>query len=395
MYTIYRLDGEIIHDPFLDADGRIVKDPVLKERLNTHGSLRFSIAPTHPLYNDIEPRNTYVKVVSDINAESIAHPWFGRVIQVENSWNNMKEVYCEGELGCLCDSIQRPFGFKGSPTALLTKFITAYNGSNTRGFQFSVGNVSVVDPDQNNLIVRSSKYPSNIWNSMTDKLFDSSLGGYIIPRYDAANDIHYIDYLSLDSNDTYAVTSSQVVRFGENLLDFVNHVDAEDVITVLIPYGAEFEEGDPSYEENPPENANWDGNRLTIRDAEPNRKDYIENANGVQLWGRIVGSRTWDDVTIASNLLTKATAWLAQQIWQSATLEISAVDLAFVDSDIQQIQVGQYVRCISEPHGLNVLLLCTEKETHLTALEESGIILGAGLKTITDLQSQRNEGRMN
>lgn len=383
MYRIYA-DGQIIHNPFFAEEGRVVINPVLHEKLNTHGSLEFTIAPTNPLYDAIEPRNTKIKVMSDSENNK---PWFGRVISMERGWQNTLKVYCEGELGCLCDSIDRPFVYKGSPSTLFSTWINNYNSSRTNGYVFAVGNVSAIDP--NDTILISSQFPDSIWGRLDEKLFDSSLGGYIIPRYDAGTDTHYIDYLALDENDQYAKTSSQIIEFGKNLLDFAQTLDASEIMTVLVPYGALREEGDEEPEPDPVVNqlVQWDGNRITIASVNDGKR-WIENQDGIDMYGRIVGTHTWDDVTVPANLLTKATAWLAQQIWTSVNLEISAVDLAFVDVDIEQIQVGEYVRCKSKPHDMNVLLLCTEKTTYLTELESSDIILGAGLKTITDLQKR-------
>lgn len=379
MYRIYA-NGEILHNPLMADRGRIVVNPVLQEKLNTHGSLQFEIAPSNPLFELIQPRNTLIRVVSDTNANN--KPWFGRVVSVERGWKNMKTVYCEGVLGHLCDSLTRPFVFKGSPAKLLDVMLGTYRGSTTRGPDLYLGNVSVTDP--NNTIIRSSDEPMSIWSAIEGNLFDSSLGGYIIPRYDAENDRHYVDYLSLDENDQYARVSSQVVEFGRNLLDFTEYASTQDVITVLVPYGAEVGSADPP-SPGQDEIEAWDANRLTIESVNGGRR-WIENADGIQMWGRIVGTYTWDDVTVPANLLTKAQTYLAQQMWQSVTLEVAAVDLAFVNADIEQIQVGEYVRCKSKPHDLNVLLLCTEKTTYLTELEKSDIVLGAGMKTITDLQ---------
>lgn len=381
MYKIYMNDA-LLHDPRLSDSGIIVIDPVLTERVNTHGSLEFKVAPSNPLYSSLEPRNSIIKVVSDGDN---SRAWFGRVTSIEAGWNNLLNVYAEGELGFMCDSIMRPFGFTGSPQQLLSWFVTIYNGSNTRGGPFSVGNVSVTDP--NNTIVRSSNTAMSVWDAIEDKLLNSSLGGYLIPRYDPDTDTHYIDYLTLDGNDPYAHTSSQTVSFGKNLLDFTKRTSTEDVITVLIPYGANFDPGATEYEANPPSNGMWDGNRLTVKTVNSGL-DYIENADGIALWGRIVGSKVWDDVTIAANLLSKGTAWLAQQIWQNITLELSAVDLSNVDANIEQIQIGDFVRCISKPHDLNVLMFCSEKRTVLTRLEESTLILGVAPATITDLSKR-------
>lgn len=393
MYTIYIKDAltasspwKTIHNPMRDQDGLVVIEATLEEALNTHGSLEFRIAQTNPRYDALHERITLVKVSSDTKGRKV---WFGRVMSLERSLDNTLQVYCEGELAFLCDSIQRPFGFKGSPQQLFQNCINGYNGSGTLGPTFVVGNVSVTDP--NNYIVRSSEDPHTVWDKIDEYLFNSSLGGYVLPRYDEEHDIHYIDYLALDDNDQYAHISTQVVKFGENLLSFKRNSNASNIVTALIPYGAELDEDDPDYESGPPENGNWNGNRLTIASANGGQF-WIDNTAGQAIWGRTVGTKTWDDVTVASNLLTKATAWLNKQVYANLALEISAVDLSFVDADIEQIQVGDYVRVQSKPHDLNVLLLCTSKTTVLTNLEESGIVLGVGLKSISDLQAEKQGG---
>ena len=387
MYRIYA-DGNILHNPLMAESGLVVIRPVLREKLNAHGSLEFGVAPSNPLYDRIHPRMTDIEVIPGVNTN--ARPWFGRVVSVERGWNNVKRVYCEGELAYLCDSIARPFGFKGSPSALLDSLLAIYRGASTAGPAFQLGNVSVTDP--NDTIVRSSSTPQSVWEAIDGNLFNSSLGGFLMPRYDPATGNHYVDYLSLDENDQHAHTSTQIIKFGKNLLDFTEHTSAEDVITVLIPFGAMREPEDAGYTDHAPQPTSglefWDGNRITVASVN-NGLDYIEDSTATALWGRTIGTKTWEDVTIPANLLTKAQAFLASQVAKSISVELSAVDLAFVNANIEQIQVGDYVQCKSIPHNLNILLLCTEKETYLTELENSSIILGAGSKTISDLQGRR------
>lgn len=383
MYTIY-CDGEILHHPMLDDEGKVVIDPVLREAINTHGSLTFRIAPSNPFYDVLAPRKNLVKVVSDSRN---AQPWFGRVMQVDMGWNRVKTVYCEGELGCLADVIYYPFGWTNDVTVLLWRLITRYSQASKPNphYDFQMGNVSVTDP--NNTVVRSSAYAYNIWHLMEDKLFGSSLGGYILPRYDAENDIHYIDYLSLDENDQYRHVSSQKIEFGKNLLDLSEHIIATNVATVLVPYGAELEEEDPGYAPDPPSDGHWNGNRLTVASVNDN-KEYIVNNAGVNIWGYVWASKVWDDVTVAANLMTKGQKWLGDQIAAGVTLEVSAIDLSLVDADIEQINVGDFVRVVSAKHDLDTLLMCSSKETYLTELERSGIILGRGMDGISDISSR-------
>lgn len=385
MFIIYA-DGEVLHNPKLDRSGKIVINPVLTECINTIGSLEFSIAPTNPLYNSLEVRNTKIKVISDQNN---AEPWFGRVMEIQQDWNNCLTVYCEGALGCLNDAIQRPFGFTGTITDLLAMFIATYTGATTRGYNFAIGTVTVTDP--NNNIVRSSSYAKPVWECIDEKLFNSSLGGFISTRYDSANDTILIDYLAPGTSATPPTPAwSGTVKFGRNLLDFARTVNADNVITVLIPYGAQLDQSNPDYEAGPPANGLWNGNRLTIRSVN-NNKNYIENNTGKQLWGRIVGTKIWQDVTIAQNLKDKAEAWLANQIEKSISIELTAFDLTLLGHPGLQMQIGKNVLVQSEPHGINISLVCSEKRTYLTNLEESTVTIGTLQPGLSDLYEGGSE----
>lgn len=60
----------------------------------------------------------------------------------------------------------------------------------------------------------------------------------------------------------------------------------------------------------------------------------------------------WDDVTIASNLLTKGNETLKAGIEMAVSLTMKAVDMHLLDVDTERIKLGDYVRVISLPHGL-------------------------------------------
>jgi hypothetical protein len=222
---------------------------------------------------------------------------------------------------------------------------------------------------------------------MDDKLFGSSLGGFVLARYDRDSDTHYIDYLTTDVNDPYARVSTQTVRFGKNLLDFVQHTTAEDVVTALLPYGAELPDDNTNYEDGPPENGGWNGNRVTVASVN-NGSKFVRSTLGQELFGVVGGTKTWDDVTLPSNLLSKAQKWVDEQAALALSLEVSAVDLSFVKADIEQIRLGDFVRVISEPHDLDAMLLCVQKETHLSELEESIITLGHPQAAISDPETK-------
>lgn len=286
----------------------------------------------------------------------------GRVLHDEKDFYKRKAVYCEGQLAFLLDSIQRPYMFQGDIPELFTQFLNNHNSQVDDWKQFQVGNVTVTDP--NNYIHRESIQYPNTFDELTKKLVDTH-GGYLKPRIQDGT--RYLDYLKESGK-----TNSQIIEFGVNLLDITEYITAEDVFTVLIPLGAEQKD----------EEGNSTG-RLTIESVNDG-KDYIENELGISLFGRITKVHEWDDVTIADNLLTKGTAFLESGIEMSVNLTLKAVDLHLVDVNTESIFVGDYVRVISPPHGIDTLFQCTKIELNIMEPDKSVYTFGVLFKTLTD-----------
>ena len=98
------------------------------------------------------------------------------------------------------------------------------------------------------------------------------------------------------------------------------------VFTVLIPLGARTENEDGT-----------EGPRLTISSLYQDERDYLENTTAVNLFGRIVRTNVWDDVTVASNLRTKGQTFLNAGVEMAVTLSIKAVDLNLLDVNTGRI----------------------------------------------------------
>lgn len=288
--------------------------------------------------------------------------FFGRVLKDEKDFYKRKNVYCEGQLAFLLDSVQRPYQFQGDVPELFSQFIDNHNSQVDDWKQFQVGNVTVTDP--NNYINRESAQYPNTFDELTKKLVDTH-GGYLIPRIQ--NGTRYLDYLKESGK-----TNSQIIEFGVNLLDITEYITAEDVFTVLIPLGAEQTD----------EEGNSTG-RLTIESVNDG-KDYIESDLGISLFGRITKVNVWDDVTIADNLLTKGNTLLESGIEMSVNLTLKAVDLHLVDVNTESISVGDYVRVISPPHGIDTLFQCTKIELNIMEPDKSVYTFGVLFTTLTD-----------
>ena len=93
-------DGALLYDP--RSPNYVIAEPKCELEVNKTGNLTFRIAPTHPIYGQIQKLKSEIAVYQD-NERLGAF----RVLNVEQDFNNIKTVTCEGELAYLLDSIQR------------------------------------------------------------------------------------------------------------------------------------------------------------------------------------------------------------------------------------------------------------------------------------------------
>ena len=356
MYQLF-CDGALLYD--LRNPDYALADLQCEFEVNKTGSLSFSIAPTHPMYSAIQKMKSEIALYQD-------GEWLGsfRALNMEGDFQNIMTVTCEGELAFLLDSIQRPAEYHNTPVAeYFGILISNHNSDVGEDKQFTVGTVNVTDP--NDSLYRYSSYEST-WSTIEEKLLDR-LGGYIRTR--RVDGARVIDYVT-----DYANVNTQVIQFGSNILDLTQAIRGEDIATVLIPLGAKNEETDE---------------RLTV-EAVNDGKDYIEDADAVALFGRIVKTVEFDDVTVASNLLSKGYEQLASQQLPTVTLTLSAIDLHLVDVSIERIKVGDSIRVISEPHGLDEYMTVQKLELDLQKPESSKVTLGTTRKTLSQTV---NEGQ--
>lgn len=360
MYTI-KLDGQLFWDPRVE-DLKII-DPKVKLEVNRAGSLTFSVTPSHPLYAQIKKLKSIVEVFKDG-----VLIFRGRPLDDElDSWN-IKSVICEGDLAIFNDSIVRPYDFTGTISDYLAMFISNHNSQVEAGKRFTLGTVTVTDP--NNYIIRaSSDYPKT-WAEMEDKLL-KILGGYLVIR--RVGTTNYLDYLA-DSNKS----SLQVIQLGENLLKVNQERRGEDIATAIIPIGAEIELEDGSK------------TRVDIKSVN-NNVDYVYNQQAVDEYGWIFKKVEFRDVSVPANLLTKANQALAESILLLNTIQLTAVDLSMIDINIDDFKIFEYVEVISAAHQLDDMYLIRKMELDLMNPENNTITVGAEFASFTEKQFQTDK----
>lgn len=357
MYKVY-CDNTLIYDGIHD-DLKIF-DPKLTLELNKVGSFNFTIYQNHPMYARMKKLKSIITVKRDD-----ALIFRGRILNDTEGWYKEKKVECEGELAFLIDSIQRPYTWQGDVAGLFSKFIESHNSQVDADHQFKIGNVTVTDP--NNYLPRSDSTYLTTWDSITKKLIEP-LGGYLMVRHET--DGVYIDYLAkLDGLTT------QEIKFGENLLDFEKQIKGDEIVTGIIPLGKKADDSDE---------------RLTIASVNDG-KDYLIDEEAAERYGKIFVTQTWDDVTDANNLKTKATAALADLVKTSVSLTLTAVDLSNINKTIMSFRLGTSVKVKSKPHDIDDYFLVNKLSLDLLKPQNDKLTLGATYKTLTEQTGQSSE----
>lgn len=354
MFKIYA-DTDLLYDSVYPD--RVLTRGEFDLEVNRSGSFTFQIYPDHPLYDALTELKTTITAYQDDELM-----YRGRIIRRPDGFHLDRTFICEGELSFLVDSKVRPYSFSGSPADLFAQLITNHNAQVSEDRQFTVGSVTVTDP--NNYITRAnSAYPTT-YAELIDKLVDP-LGGYIVFTAGENGD-RVINWLA-----SYPTRAVQSIDFGENLLDYTNTRSAEAIATALIPLGAKVESEDEDIEP-----------RLTIASVNDG-VDYIYDAAAVARYGWIYETHIWEDVTDPSNLLIKGLTYLSELTMPTESIELSALDMSALDSDINAFRLGDIIPVKSEPHNLDAAYLLSKQTIDVLRPESNKIILGYTGQTLT------------
>lgn len=408
MYQVL-FDGYPIHD--LRDPRLLLRDPEVHLAVGEVGEMSFTIDDDHPYADKL----TRLKGVLTLRAGGL--PIFrGRIKKDTRDFNLSRRIEVEGLLACLNDSVIPPFSFpddfmedavyqaaaeSGNVVQFFLEWLLAEHNSQVGpSQQIQLGTVTVAD--KNNFISRSSTDYLTTMEAVKKKLVDL-LGGYLLISYTADIPVlHYYADLPLDN--------IQEVEFGENLLDLISELDSSDTYTAILPVGkdgltiADLPDGEFSP-------GIWKLGRV-LYSAE------TEAAVG----GRITKKVTWDDVTQAENLRTKAAAMLTTEgVMTVHTITVKAIDLGYdfkiecdpcetavasmavagrsvvgvglTGSGLPHFAVGRYVQLNSTPHGLSARYPLMELEPDILDPGNTEITMGATIKAASDI-SHKNQSKL-
>ena len=344
MVQVYA-DGVLIHDTNVLGTELLGLEATVS--VKRAGTAEIVMPAGHPAYNAFVSRRTEVTIY-----RSGRLLFRGRALYPSDVFDVSRTITCEGERGFLRDAVLQPFLYQADPRVIFSDVIRQYN-EQVDGFKrFEVGAVTVTDP---NGYIRIERENAELVSDVIDALVER-VGGFITFDTDSSGR-RVINWLaSLDRQ------SERAIIFGDNLLDYARKEESDDFATVLYPYGKKYEET---------------GERVNI-EAVNNGKRYIVNEKARAVHGWIAAPVYWDDVTLASNLKTKAEQELAKRSQIISSLELTAVDY-----DIQGLEPGDNVPVLSEPHGVDGLFLLYERTYNLLDQSQDSVVVGKDAVTLT------------
>ena len=359
MYRIL-VDGSELYNPLTASEGTGILNGTADAELGLAGTANISIPPNNPLYAQVHKMKSLVQVVD--GDEEI---FCGRVIHDEKDFMKNKSLYLEGQLAFLIDYIMPPYDMEVTVTAFLAAVLGVYNTQAEQDKQIQLGSVTILDAETVATFknVEFTTIQDTIYNTLIDVY-----GGYLRIRYSSG--VHYLDYMAMSSE-----TSTQVIRFGENLMDLSEYITTEDTVTVVIPLGAmQEQDGEPI-------------GRVNITTVTTGGVEYVTDLDAAALYGNIWRTVIWEDVTDPAELKTLGEDYLAEHKAATTSITISAIDLHTINPQAEPIRLGDLVRVVSAPHNLDEYFQCTRVHVDFQNPKNCTFTLGAIMPTISGMMA--------
>lgn len=367
MYQIFADDNCIYDDKIPYADNNVL-EPKLEMEQSCAGKLSFKMQPAHYAYQLIERLKTDITVKK--NGDVL---WTGRVINESDDFLNNRNFECEGSLAFLNDVSQPPHEFtNASVYSYIDSVLSVYNSVMPISRKFMRGAITHA---QTISITKTTNYEKTLESL---NWLVNEYGGFFQVRYVSGN--MFLDYLG-----SYTHTSTQEIRFGENLLDFTKSFDCNEFATVILPLGARITntEGD---DEN--QNISID-ERVTIKSVNEGSPYLISAARNTYGW--IEKVVTFDDVEDPSVLKSYGLSYLSDAQFEKMEIEITALDMKYLSADMSSINLLDNVRAVSKPHGMDHIFPVQKMTIPFDHPENATVTLGNALKnSLTNVNNKIN-----
>jgi len=325
MYVFY-LDDNIIYQPG-DAECMIT-DPQVDLTINEAGSCEFGLPPENPYYNSIHLRKSMIKVKRDG-----VEVFCGEVRECPKDKDKIRKVYAVGELTFLHNSIQPQIIYgEITPYVFLSRVLAAHNNQVEARQQFTIGQVTI----SNGLNPINFQTDHNETIDAIRTMLLDNLGGVL--RVRKVGNTRYLDYITLAE---YGAYNTQGITFGENLMDYAENYSANNVVTAIIPRGATIE------------TENTDLTKHVDITSVNGGNDFLVNTSAVVNFGYIWRVVDFDGIESPAELKQAGQQYLSDNQYDDMELTVTAADLSQLDTSIDGFGLGDRVRVLAEPYGMD------------------------------------------
>lgn len=327
-------------------------DKELEENENSASILTFKLLPNSTYFNKLKKFITPIQLYK--NNSKI---FDGRVIDVAPSMNDdgsfEYEVTCEDRLNYLNDIRVgkwdvHPDEYTPDTTESETEVLdpaeikTNFNVDKMISLILDTYNSKVLDDKKiykgvinvsGNVTCKTDR--ETCLNTLIDKLINKK-GGFVKLREE--NNKWYLDYTVEPQ-----ISSTSKIEIAVNMKSIKKQSTLDSVITRIIPIGK-------------------DG--LTIKSVN-NNIEYVQNDTLISTYGIVESVVKWDDVTEASNLLSKAQAMLSTINNDIYSIDCSALDLSTIQADVTEFEISQSCNLVNSIIGMNESCRIISKKTPL------------------------------
>lgn len=347
MFVCY-VDGDLLFST-TQISGREIISGSLTEEINAVSSLEFTLPPSNDMASQVEPHTSVIKLESD-GVEIFR----GTASSVSKNFRGDTVVSCDGMIALMADVIKEPFTVSSRGIeSYVTAIVKNYNDGVTADKEIKIGQVTGFESQT--FSVSHSSDCQNIFELL--KELRSEKGGYIWASY-IGGDV-YINYTK-----TIGKENSQQIAFGSNLVNIEGQLEVGTLVTRVWPLGK-------------------DG--LTIASVNDG-KAYLQNEAVELRYGR-VDKTIQVDSDDPSVVKSYGQAYLTRYAAMNNTIALTAIDLHNLDKAISSFEVGDSVRVLSPPHGIDAEMVVNNISTDLVRISNSRITLGAKKGSITSIIS--------
>ncbi len=332
------------------------------------GTLAISLENT--LFNRILPYRWFIRIEDLQTNETIFRGRFIKVSKVYST-THTQTLSFESELAYLHDSAQVYREIHNTSVKDFLQIIIDEHNRQVDDFKkITLGTINVTNSTDN--VYRYLDETKDTLDSITDNLVNR-LGGFLrIGRN--PNGQLILDYVNSLGTDT-----KQTIELGVNLKGFTRDLNVNNLITRLIPLGAEQAQKDDQRDSNKPIP------KIDISSVN-NGSRYLDDPKLIDKFGIIEKANVWDDVHDAGILKTKGEQYLKEQVSAEIAWSVDIVDLALIDKRFQSFAVGNSYRIIDKFMDIDETISVSEKEVDLVNPQTVTIKIGNQNKSLTSQQ---------